>query len=68
MTAGKAAPIVGAILGTLFGLQTAFFLFSDLTGETALQTTLQDAFGLLAAVLILVGAFFGLRRRHAASS
>jgi len=64
MTEGKAAPIVGAILGTLFFLQMGVFLFSDIfSGEnTALKITLADAFGLVAAILILTGAALGFRR------
>ena len=64
MTEGKAAPIAGAILGTLFFLQMGVFLFSDIfSGEnTALTITLADAFGLVAAILILTGAALGFRR------
>jgi len=65
MTKGKAAPIAGAILGTLFFLQMGFFLFvGDIfSGEnTPLKTTLGDSFGLVAAVLILTGAVLGFRR------
>lgn len=64
MTKGKAAPIAGAILGRLFFLQMGLFLFSDIfSGEnTSLKVTLADAFGLVAAVLILTGAVLGARR------
>jgi len=64
VTKGKAAPIAGAILGTLFFLQMGFFLFSDIFSRenTPLKTTLGDAFGLVAAVLILTGAVLGFRR------
>ena len=64
MTEGKAAPIAGAILGTLFFLQMGVFLLDDIfSGEdTPLKTTLGDAFGLVAAVLILAGAVLGFRR------
>jgi hypothetical protein len=64
MTKGKAAPIAGAVLGTLFFLQMVLFLFSDLfSGEnTPLEVILGDAFGLVAAALILTGAVLGARR------
>ena len=67
MTTGKAAPIVGAVLGALFVLQMVFFLFSDLLSaeDTAVKTTFEDAFGLLAAVLIVIGAVLGLLNRRA---
>jgi hypothetical protein len=67
MTTGKTAPIVGAVLGALFGLQMVFFLFSDLlSGDGAeMKTTLEDAFGLLAAALVLAGAVLGLIGRRA---
>ena len=63
LTKGKAAPIVGGILGTLYFLQMCLFLLSDLfSGEnTPLEITLGDAFGLTAAVLILTGAVLGFR-------
>ena len=64
MTKGKAAPITGAVLGTLFFLQMILFFFSDIfSGDnTPLKVTLADAFGLVAAVLILTGAVLGARR------
>ena len=63
LTKGNAAPIVGGVLGTLYFLQMCLFLFSDLfSGEnTPLKTTLGDAFGLTAAILILTGAVLGFR-------
>jgi hypothetical protein len=63
LTKGSAAPIVGGVLGTLYFLQMCLFLFSDLfSGEnTPLKTTLGDAFGLTAAVLILTGVVLGFR-------
>lgn len=63
LTKGNAAPIVSGVLGTLYFLQMCLFLFSDLfTGEnTLLKTTLGDAFGLTAAVLILTGAVLDFR-------
>ena len=44
---------------------TPLFLFSDIfSGEnTAFNVTLTDAFGLVAAVLIVTGAALGTRRR-----
>jgi len=63
MTAGRAALVVGAVLGVLFALQMGFFLYSDLfTGDDpALKTMLEDAFGLVAAALIVSGSVLGLR-------
>ena len=63
LTKGNAAPIVGAVLGTLYFLQMCLFVFSDLFSEenTPMKTTLGDAFGLTAALLILTGAVLGFR-------
>jgi hypothetical protein len=63
-TKGRPAPIAGAILGALFFLQMVVFLLDDIfSGEgTPLKITLGDAFGLVAAVLILTGAVLGFRR------
>lgn len=67
MTTGKAAPIVGAVLGALFGLQMAFFVISDnFISAEPLKVKLEDAFGLLAAVLILIGVVLDLRGRRTA--
>lgn len=66
MTAGKAAPVVGLILGLLFLAQMVLFFVSDLTttdDHHSLTTTLEDAFGLLAALSIVAGSVLGLRRR-----
>jgi len=63
LTRGKAAPIVGGVLGTLYFLQMCLFFSSDLFSEenTSLKVTLGDAFGLTATVLILTGAVLGFR-------
>lgn len=66
MTTGRAAPIVSAVLGSLFGLQMVLFVGSDLTsGDSSLSTTAGDFVGLLAAVLILTGAVLSLRNHRA---
>lgn len=68
MTAGKTAPIVGAVLGALFAIQMVFFLLSDISGSAAIKTTLEDTFGLLAAVFILGGAALTLLGRRSATN
>jgi hypothetical protein len=65
MTAGRAAPVVGLILGLLFLAQMGLFFGSDLTttdDHHSLTTTLEDAFGFLAALSIVAGSVLGLRR------
>jgi len=65
MTTGRAAPVVGAVLGALFLLQMGLFFSSDVINGEPLKITLADGFGLLAAVLILIGAVLGLRHHRA---
>ena len=65
MTAGRTATIAGLILGLLFLAQMGLFFFSDLVTtdeDHSLTTTLEDAFGLLAALSIVAGSVLGLRR------
>lgn len=64
MTTGRAAPVVGAVLGALFLLQMGLFFSSDVINGETLKITLADGFGLLAAVLIVMGAVLGLRHRR----
>ena len=65
-TTGRAAPIVGAVLGTLYLLQMILFVssgfFSDDPGSVT--TRIADGAGLLAAVLTLVGAQRAIRHRR----
>jgi hypothetical protein len=66
MTSGKAATVAGLILGLLFLAQMGLFFVSDLIttdDHHSLTTTLEDAFGLLAALSIVAGSVLGLRRR-----
>jgi hypothetical protein len=63
MTTGRAAPIAGTVLGVLYGLQMVLFFSSDVITGEPLKLTLEDGFGLLAAIAILTGAVRGLRNR-----
>ena len=66
MSEGKAAPIVGGALGALFTLQMSFFVISgNFLSAEPLDVRVVDGFGLLAAVLILVGVVLDLRGRRA---
>lgn len=64
MTTGRAAPVVGAVLGALFFLQMGLFFSSDVINGEPLKITLADGFGLLAAILILIGAILGVRHHR----
>lgn len=65
VSTGRAALVVGLIVGTLFALGQIAYLAADLgPGDDSFwRTTLIDAVGLGAALLILVGGLLGLRRR-----
>lgn len=62
MTSGRAAVIAGLVLGSLFTLQQAAFVASDVTSSDTsfLKTTLVDLFGLGAGLLIVAGSIAGL--------
>ena len=61
MTSGKAAVIVGLVLGTLLGLEQAGYVVADLTSsDGSLGTAVLDALGLAASALIVAGAVLGL--------
>lgn len=67
MSSGKAAVIVGLVLGALLGLEQLAYTIADLgSGDSFLTGTFLDALGLVATVLIVAGAVLGLmgRRRH----
>jgi hypothetical protein len=65
-TTGKAAPIVGAVLGALFFLQMIVFVWSGFFSDDpgSVKTRVEDGAGLLAAVLTLVGAGWAIRHRR----
>jgi protein-S-isoprenylcysteine O-methyltransferase Ste14 len=65
-TTGRAAPIVGAVLGTLYLLQMIVFVSSGFSSDDpgSVTTRIADGAGLLAAVLTLLGAGWAIRRRR----
>ena len=65
-TAGRAAPIMGAVLGALFFLQMIVFVSSGFVSDDpgSVKTRVEDGAGLLAAVLTLVGAGWAIRHRR----
>ncbi len=66
-TTGRAAPMVGAVLGTLFFLQMTVFVWSGLFSDDpgTVTTRITDGAALVAAVLTLVGARLAIRHRRA---
>ena len=64
MTSGKAAVIVGLILGALLGLEQAAYVVADLGSSdgSSWGSALLDAVGLAACVLVVVGGALGLTR------
>lgn len=66
-TTGRAAPIVGALLGTLYLLQMLAFVSSGFVSDDpgTVTTRVEDGAGLIAAVLALVGARLAIRHRGA---
>ena len=65
-TTGRAAPIVGAVLGTLYLLQMILFVSSGFSSDDpgSVTTRIGDGAGLVAAVLTLIGAQRAIRHRR----